>query len=120
VTNDDGKHRPERAALNRTMKRGVARPRTNAQDTIADGEHVQPGDSVDVDQMRGTREAESHDRHQALAARQDPAIVRRQLRQQPYRLRQSLRPVVGERCRFQRSLLPNQDIDRTPTPRSPI
>jgi hypothetical protein len=46
--------------------------------------------------------------------------VRRQLRQQPYRLRQSLRPVVGERCRFQRSLLPNQDIDRTPTPRSPI
>jgi len=54
VTNDGGKHRPERAVLNRTMKRGVARPRTDVQNLIADGEHVQPGDGVDVDQMRRT------------------------------------------------------------------
>ena len=102
MANNTGKHRPERAVLNRTMKRGVARQCADVQDLIADGEHVQPSDSVDVDQMRRTCEAEAHDRHQALAAHQDPAILRRQLRQQPHRLRQSLRPVVGEGCRFQR------------------
>ena len=81
VTNDGGKHRPERAVLNRAMKRGVTRPGTDVQDLVVDGERVQPGDGVDVDQMRRTREAESHDRHQALATCQDPAILRRQLRQ---------------------------------------
>ena len=87
VTNDGGKHRSERTALNRMMKRGVARPRADAQHLIADGEHIQLRDGVDVDQMRRAREPESHDRHQALAARQDAAILRRQLRQQPHCLR---------------------------------
>jgi len=73
VTNDGGKHRSERTALNRTMKRGVARPRADVQDLVADGEHIQLRDGVDVDQMRRAREPESHDRHQALAARQDAA-----------------------------------------------
>jgi hypothetical protein len=106
VANDSGKHRAERAVLNGTMERSVARPCTDAQDTIVRGEHVQPGDGVDVDQMRRTCEAESHDRHQALAARQDPAILRRQLRQQPHCLRQSPGPVVGELSWFHRSALP--------------
>ena len=106
VTNDGGKHRPERSVLNETMKCGMAHPGTDVQDLIANGEHVQPSDSVDVDQMRGAREAESHDRHQALTTRQNAAILRRQLRQQPHRLRQSCRPVVRKRCRFHRSALP--------------
>jgi len=63
VANHGGKHRPERAGLNGTMERGVTRPCTDAQDTIVRGENVQPGDGVDVDQMRRTCEAESHDRH---------------------------------------------------------
>ena len=83
------------------MECGMARPRADVQDLIADGEQVQPSDSVDVDQMRRAREPESHDRHQALATRQDPAIPRRQLRQQPHCLRQSRRPVILKRCRFQ-------------------
>ena len=81
VTSDGGKHSAERTVLNRTMKRGVARPGPDVQNLITDREYVQPSDGVDIDQMRRTREAESHDRHQALAARQDPAILRHQLRQ---------------------------------------
>ena len=106
VTNDGGKNRPERAVLNGTVKRGVARSGTDVQDVVVDGERIQTSDSVDVDQMRWTCEAESHDRHQALTTRQNAAILRRQLRQQSHRLRQSCRPVVRKRCRFHRSALP--------------
>ena len=59
VANNSGKHRPERAVLSGTMECGVARPRTDVQDLVADGEHVQPSDSVDVDQMRRMCEAEA-------------------------------------------------------------
>ena len=106
VANHSGEHRPERAVLNRTMERSVMHPCPDVQDLVADGENVQPGDGVDVDQMRRTREAKSHDRHEALATRQNPAVLRRQLSQQPHRLRQSFRPVVGERSGFHRSALP--------------
>ena len=106
VLYNSGKHRPERAVLNGTMECGVARSCTDVQDPLADGKHVQPGDGVDVDQMCRTREAENHDRYQALAARQHPAVLRRQLRQQSHRLRQGLRPMVGERCGFHQSALP--------------
>lgn len=57
VANNTGKYRPERTVVNGTMERSVACPRADVQDLIADGEHVQPGDGIDVDQMRRTREA---------------------------------------------------------------
>jgi hypothetical protein len=63
VANDSAKHPPEWAVLHRVMERGVAHPSPDVQDAVARGEPVQPGDGVDVDQMRRTRQPERHDRH---------------------------------------------------------
>ena len=58
---------------------------------------VEARDLVDVDEMRGLRQPERHDRHQALPARQHAAVLRRDLRQNLQRLVERLRHMADER-----------------------
>ena len=57
---------------------------------------VEPGNLVDVDEMRGLGQAKRHDRHKALSTRQDAAILRRDVGQNPQRLVERLRHVADE------------------------
>ena len=92
MTDHSGQHRAERAAaLPDDGRRRGAPARRCAALPSRDGKPVEPGDGVDVDQMRRPRQAESHDRHQALPARQHPAVLRRQFGEQPHRLRAASR-----------------------------
>ena len=59
----DGEHRAEPAVLDLAMKRGMADPRADAQPTLLHNKPVEPGNGVDVDQMRRARQAERHHRH---------------------------------------------------------
>ena len=88
------------------MERRVAYPRADLQHAVALGQKVEPGDPVDVDQVRRARQAERHDRRQALSAGQHQSVARRQLGEQLHRVGQSLRAVIGERRRFQLPALP--------------
>ena len=105
VTNDDGKHRPERAVLYWTMKRGMARQGTDAQHPIPDGEPVQPGDGVDVDQISRPRQAKIHDRDEALPTSQHTAVLRRKFSEELHRLLQRFRAAIGEGRGFHRSTI---------------
>jgi hypothetical protein len=81
-----GQHRPQRARLYRTLEGGVPYQRANAQHALFRGKPIQPGDGVDVYQVGRPRQSEIHHRDEALTASQHPAILRRQICEQPHRL----------------------------------
>ena len=71
-----GQHRPQRASLYRAIEGDVPHSRANAQHAILRGKPVQPGDGVDVDQISRLRQAEIHDRDEALPTSQHTAVLR--------------------------------------------
>ena len=87
----------ERPAKLRLVKRGMAHARADHQAIAVDREPVEPGDFVDVDQMRRLRQPERHDRHEALPARQHAAVLRRDLGQSLQRLIERPRHMADER-----------------------
>ena len=70
---------PERIIDHRFVKCGVAHAGADAQRLAVAVDAVELGDLVDVDQMRRLGQPERHDRHQALAAGQHAAVLRRDL-----------------------------------------
>ena len=81
----------ERRMAHAGANRRACRPRPRA------GERF---DAVDVDEMRGTRQPERHDRHEALAARQHAAILGRDLRERRDRLIDGLGRVIAKGAGF--------------------
>ena len=77
VARDIGEKLAERIINDGFVERGVAHAGADRQNFSVAGDGVEPGDLVDVDEMRGLGEAERHDRHQALPARQHAAVLRR-------------------------------------------
>ena len=96
-----------RAALRTPARRTphAARRRRCASLPPVDRDLRQFLDAVDVDQMRRLRQPERHDRHQALPARQHPAVVGRDLRQHRDRLSERLRRVIAEGGGFHGSFI---------------
>ena len=78
VADDKRQQLPQRTFHHRLVKGGMAHPGTDREGIAIDGEPVEALDLVDVDQMGRPRHPERHDRHQALAARQDTAVKRRE------------------------------------------
>ena len=72
------------------MEITVAHRRADTQFVMSYRQPVKPGDRINIDEMRRARQAESHDRHQALPS-QHSAVVRRQLLEQCHRVAQSRR-----------------------------
>jgi len=58
---------------------------------------VERGDAVDVDEMRGLGQPERHGGHEALAAGEHAAVLRRDLGQQRDRFVDGFRRVVAKR-----------------------
>src|SRR6185437_16995191 len=67
---------------------------------------VEPGDLVDVHEMRRLRQAKRHDGDQALASRQNAAVLRCDLGQNLQRLIERLRHVTDEGRRLHAANLP--------------
>ena len=72
---------------------------------IRDFQPVEPGNAVDVDQMRRARQAKGHDRHQALTACEDPPFLRRQFGEQRDCFRDRRGAVIGERRGLHRATI---------------
>ena len=93
---------PERTFGGRTVEVGMTHPRADAQFAVSHCQLVERGDGGDVNQVRRARQTERHHRHQALAARQHPAVLRRQLGEQPHGMIQAGRAMIGEWRRLHR------------------
>ena len=87
----------QRPVHDRTMERRMPHAGADAKLAVLDRQALERGDAVDVDEMRRPRQAECHDRHQALAAGQDAAVLRRHLGQQRDGFVDRLRCVIAER-----------------------
>ena len=72
---------------------------------LRDVNPVEPGNPVDVDQVRRARQAKGHDRHQALTAREHPPFLRRQLGEQRDCFRDRRWAVIGEGRGFHRATI---------------
>ncbi len=57
------------------LEAGVANERADPHGLVGDGHRVEPGHAVDVDEVRGRGQAHVEDRDEALAAREDLAVV---------------------------------------------
>jgi len=57
---------------------------------------VETGDVIDVDEMRGLRQPESHDRHETLSTRQHTAVLRRVDGEKSQRFVERFRRVANE------------------------
>jgi hypothetical protein len=97
VPHDFREQRAEPPVSRRLVKRGVAHARADDELATFDFESVEPGYFVDVDEMRRPRHPERHDRHEALAAGQHAAVLRRDLGQNLQRLIERPRHVADER-----------------------
>jgi hypothetical protein len=86
------------------MERGVAYAGADRELAVRDRQPAERRDAVDVDEVGGPRQPERHGRHQALPARQDASVVRRNLRQNGDRLVDRRRRVIAECCGFHRAL----------------
>jgi hypothetical protein len=78
------------------MKGGVALAGADAERLAVVGEFVETLDLVDIDEMRGLRQAERHDRHQALPAGENAAIVAGDLGEDLQRLVEAARDMADE------------------------
>jgi hypothetical protein len=70
----------------RSVKCSMAYAGRDREHVVIDCQSIEAGDIVDIDQMRGPRDAERHHRHQALAARQNPPVKRTKFRELGHRL----------------------------------
>ncbi len=86
VAGDEGQQRTERVVGDRLVEGGMAHPGADGQRLAVALDLVEALDRVDVDQMGRLGEPEGHDRHQALAAGQHPAVFAGHLRQDRQRL----------------------------------
>ncbi len=102
VAHHVGQQLAERAVADRAMKRRVAHAGADDKLAVGDREAIERRDAVDVDQMRGLGEPERHGRHQALAAGEHAAVLRRHLGEQRDRLVDRFRRVIAERRRLHR------------------
>jgi len=59
----NGEHRAEPTVLDPAMKRGMPDPRADAQPAAFRDKPVEPGNGIDVDQMRRARQTVRHHRH---------------------------------------------------------
>ena len=81
----------------------MAHASTDAQRAIPHCQAIEPGDGVDVDEVRRAGQAKGHHRREALSARQHPAFLRREFGEQPHGGLQCGGAVIGERRRLHRS-----------------
>ena len=79
------------------MKCRMAHAGANAQLAVLNHKAIERCDAIDVDEMRGTREAERHDGNEALAARQHASVLARDLGKRFDRLIDGLRRVIAKR-----------------------
>ena len=103
VADEGHRRRQQRIPLGKTgvpFDRPLARHRADAQAAVAvDGDAVQAGNAVHVHDHRRPGQAQAHERHQALSAGKDLAVVA-VLVQQARRLVEGSGTIVGERCGF--------------------
>ncbi len=102
VAHHVGEQLAERPVADRPVERGMAHAGADDELAVRDREPVERRDAVDVDQMRRLGEPERHGRHQALAAGQHAAVLRRDLGEQRDGLIDGFRRVVAKRRRLHR------------------
>src|SRR4029077_14381685 len=88
------------------VKCRVAHTSTDRQRFTVTRHFVEPGDLVDVHEMRRLRQAKRHDGNEALTPRQYAAVLRRDLGQNLERLIERLRHVTDEGRRLHAANLP--------------
>ena len=96
VVPDEGQQLAERIIDDVLVKGAMPNPRADAQGLAVAMESVEPLDFVDVDQMRRLCQPERHDRHQALPAGENPAILGRHFGEHFQRLIERFRHVADE------------------------
>ena len=106
VPRDTREQLPERIVDDRLVKSCVTHARADGQQSFRPDELVEAGNLVDVDEMGRPRHAEGHDRHEALPAGQNAAVLRRDLGQNPQRLFERLRHMADEGRGFHAAKLP--------------
>ncbi len=97
VARDKSEEFSERIIDDGFVERGMAHACADGQNLSVAGDLVEAGDLVDVHEMRRLGQPERHDRHQALAARQHAAILRRDLGEDFQRFIERARHVADER-----------------------
>ena len=117
AAHDRGEQLAERTVAHRLVERRMAHAGADAELAAVDRDLVQLLDAVDVDEVRRLRQPERHDRHEALPARQHPAVVGRDLRQHRDRFVERLRRVVAKGGGFHRALV-LRALGRAPRRRS--
>ena len=96
IVHDRRQQCAEWSRLDRFMECAVAYARADDQHAVLDNEFIEAGDLVDVDEMCRTRHAERHDRHEALPAGQNAAVLRCDFGQNRQRLIQGSRRVTNK------------------------
>lgn len=74
-----GQEGSERAANDASMKGGMPHAGADRQSISFSAHIIESGNIIDIDEMGRTRQAEGHGRNEALAAREDSTVKRRQL-----------------------------------------
>ena len=97
VARDKREQFAERIIDDRFVERGVAHAGADRQNFSVAHDAIEAGDVIDVDEVGGLGQPERHDRHQALAARQHAAILRRDLGKDFQRFIERARHVADER-----------------------
>ena len=90
----------ERTVADRPMECRMAHARADDELAAFDRQPVERLDAVDVDEMRRLGEPERHGGHQALAAGEHAAVLRRQFGEHRHRLVDGFRRVIAERRRL--------------------
>ena len=96
MTRNDGEQFSQRVGDCGFVERGMANAGANRECFSVARKLVEPGDAVDVHEVRRFREAKRHDGDEALPARQNTAIFRCHLGQRLQRLIERLRHMVNE------------------------
>src|SRR3954447_26223252 len=86
VAHDRGQEAPKRPIHHRLVKSRVADARTDGEPVAVNGKSPQRRHAVDVYEVAGAREAECHDRNQALATGEDASVLTGNLGQGSHRL----------------------------------
>ncbi len=103
VAHHVGKQSAERPVADRPVKCRMAHAGADDELAVGDGEALERGDAVDVDEMRRLGEPKRHGRHQTLPAGQHAAVLAGDLRQNGDRLVDGFRRVVAKRRRLHRA-----------------
>ncbi len=103
VADHIGEELAERPVADRLVECGMPHAGADAELAVGNRKALERRDIINVDKMARLGEPERHGRHQALAAGQYPAILRRHLGQQRDGLVDGFRRVVAERRRLHRA-----------------